>query len=133
MTAGEMTRQTEYARALYAYHGSLYYGYAALRDNAGGVTDEVTALFENRICYPAYTDDGSLPALARVWDGMHVTEAVLTLNGVSNPAYAVSVNGITPYRKKDGSFTLTLALREGDNLITLQNGDARLELVVVKD
>lgn len=131
--SGELTRQTEYARELYAYRGSLYYGYAALCDNAGGVTDEVKALFSKAISYPDYTDNGTLPALAAARDGMHVTDASLKLSGTSNPAYAVSVNGITPYRKKDGSFTLTLALRDGDNLITVQNGAAVLTLVVVKD
>lgn len=133
MESGEITKQTEYARDLYAYRGSLYYGYAALRDNAGGVTDEVKALFSKAISYPDYTDDGSLPTLAAVQDGAHVTDASLTLVGASNPAYAVSVNGITPYRKKDGSFTLTLSLRDGDNLITVQNGAAKLELIVTKD
>lgn len=133
MESGELTRQTEYARDLYAYRGSLYYGYTALRDNAGGVTDEVKALFSKAISYPDYTDDGSLPTLAAVQDGAHVTDASLTLVGASNPAYAVSINGITPYRKKDGSFTLTLSLRDGDNLITVQNGAAKLELIVTKD
>lgn len=133
MTEGEMTRQTEYARALYAYRGSFYYGYTAMRDNVGGVCDEVKALFEKQIYYPDYADDGSLPVLSSVYDGMHVTDTVLTLTGTSNLAYPVSVNGITPYRKKDGSFTLTLALHDGNNLITVQNGTVRSELIVVKD
>ena len=55
------------------------------------------------------------------------------MSGSSNPAYALSINGITPYRKKDGSFTLTLSLRTGDNLITLQNGREKREFIVVRD
>ena len=133
MESGEMTKQTAYARDLYAYRGSLYYGYAALRDNAGGLTDEVRALFAKAISYPDYVDDGSLPTLAAVQDGAHVTEASLPLVGKSNLAYPISINGITPYRKKDGSFSLTLALGDGANLITVQNGAAKLELIVTKD
>ena len=132
MESGEMTKQTAYARDLYAYRGSLYYGYAALRDNAGGLTDEVRALFAKAISYPDYVDDGSLPTLA-VQDGAHVTEASLPLVGKSNLAYPISINGITPYRKKDGSFSLTLALGDGANLIIVQNGAAKLELIVTKD
>lgn len=133
MESGEMTRQTEYARKLYAYKGSLYYGYAALRDDARGARSELCALFEKAIFYPAYTDDGSLPVATGLYDGLHVTDASLVVSGSSNPAYALSINGITPYRKKDGSFTLTLSLRTGDNLITLQNGREKREFIVVRD
>lgn len=133
MESGEMTKQTDYARELYAYRGSLYYGYAALRDNTGGLTDEVRALFAKAISYPDYVDDGSLPTLAAVQDGAHVTETSLPLTGKSNLAYPISINGITPYRKKDGSFSLTLALGDGANFIIVQNGAAKLELIVTKD
>lgn len=132
MEGGEMARQTEYARELYAYKGSLYYGYAAMRDNALGVQNELCAMFEKEIFYPAYTDDGSLPVIAGLYDGARVADTSLVVSGSSNLAHPLSINGITPYRKKDGSFTLTLSLRTGDNLITLQNGRERLEYVVVR-
>lgn len=42
---GEITAQVLYARSLSACRGGFYYGCAALRENAGGVLDELRTLF----------------------------------------------------------------------------------------
>ncbi len=51
MKSGELVRQMEFSRALPTYRGSMFYGYAALDDNAGGVTDEAKNVFGGRIIY----------------------------------------------------------------------------------
>ena len=84
-------------------------------------------------CFVQQYDGMAVANFAAVQDGAHVTEASLPLVGKSNLAYPISINGITPYRKKDGSFSLTLALGDGANLIIVQNGAAKLELIVTKD
>lgn len=51
MKSGELLRQMEFSRALSSYRGSMFYGYAALFDNACGVTDEARTVFGGRIIY----------------------------------------------------------------------------------
>ena len=51
MASGEMTKQLATARSLDTYFGSMYYGYAALRSNDGGVLDEIKEAFETNIIY----------------------------------------------------------------------------------
>ncbi len=51
MKSGELVRQMEFSRALSAYRGSMFYGYAALESNAGGVSDEAKEVFGARIIY----------------------------------------------------------------------------------
>ena len=40
-----MTEQVAYAKEKEAYSGSIFYGYAELRDNMNGVADELRALY----------------------------------------------------------------------------------------
>ena len=123
MQSGEMARQIEFSKQLYSYHGGMYFGYAALKNNTGGVLDEINSGFENAVHFE-HTDSGKLTASARE------NGAAAVVSGYSNRAYPISVNGITPLRFKDGSYTLTLALVKGDNLISVSNGEERIEIVL---
>lgn len=49
--SGEITKQLELSRSLDYCSGSMYYGYAALKANAGGVTDEIAEAFKKSIIY----------------------------------------------------------------------------------
>ena len=129
MAEGEITKQVELARGMYASRGSMYYGYAALRENAGGVTDELRLLFAKNITHYAYRDDGTRLRVDTYQSGDTAGESAL-IAGKSNLAYPISVNGITPARQKDGSFAITLALAAGDNLVTVCNGEMRIELIL---
>ena len=51
MQSGEITKQIENARTHDGYFGSMFYGYAALKANDGGVLDELKAIFEESIIY----------------------------------------------------------------------------------
>ena len=51
MANGEITKQLELSRSLDGCRGSMYYGYAALEANAGGVTDELAEAFKKNIIY----------------------------------------------------------------------------------
>ncbi len=51
MQAGEISAQAAFAHSLDGYFGSMYYGYAALRANDGGVLDELKAVFSDSIIY----------------------------------------------------------------------------------
>lgn len=132
MENGEMTAQVGYARKLHSYRGSLFYGYAALKEDAGGVRTEMREIFADDYMYPAYTDSGIPLQIDGYVSGQTVTEDAVLITGMSNPAYAVSVNGITPLREKSGRYSITLALAEGNNLITVACGSEKLELVLVR-
>ena len=128
MESGEIKKQIEFSRELYSYRGGMYYGYAALRDNAGGVSDETAAAFASDIAYFDYYDSGTL-TLDSYSDGDTAGESAL-ITGKSDLSCPISVNGITPLRYKDGSYSITLELKKGDNLITVVNGDEKIEIVL---
>lgn len=131
MVSGEMQKQTEYVRDLYSCRGSLYYGYAALQDNAEGILTELHALFATEITCFDYVDSGSL-TLDSYSDGDTTASASALICGKSNLAYPISVNGITPLRHKDGSYSITLSLAVGDNLITVHNGAETIEILLTR-
>lgn len=133
MESGEMTKQVEYARKLYSCRGGMYYGYAALRDNALDILAELDALFAPEILCFDYVDDGSALTLDSYADGDTTSSAAALICGRSNPGYPISVNGITPLRHKDGSYSITLALAKGDNLITVQNGAEKIEILLTRE
>ncbi|MBQ8837571.1 MAG: family 10 glycosylhydrolase [Clostridia bacterium] len=51
MESGEVSRQVEFARGLDNCRGGMYYGYAALKANSDGVTDELAEAFEKSVIY----------------------------------------------------------------------------------
>ena len=132
MQSGEITRQAEAARTLYSVRGGTYYGYAALQANAGGVTEELQAVFAPEILYFDYIDDGTVLTVDSYKNGDSAGESAL-ITGVSNLAYPISVNGVTPLRTRDGRFSITLALSAGDNLITVRNGEMTVELLLHRE
>ncbi len=130
MTDGELTRQVEYARELYSYRGSMYYGYAALKNNAGCCLDETAALFEYEVGYYDYVDDGTSLTVDSYSSGDVVYSDKALICGKSNAAYPISVNGITPLRDKKGNYSITLSLMVGENLIIVANGEEKCEILL---
>lgn len=51
MPSGEIARQIDDARQKSEYFGSMFYGYAALKANDGGVLDEIKSAFKESIIY----------------------------------------------------------------------------------
>lgn len=131
MASGEITKQVEHARELYSCRGSMYYGYAALKDNAQSILGELDSLFEAEITCFDYVDSGTL-TLDSYADGDTTSSAAALICGKSNLAYPISVNGITPLRQKDGSYSITLSLAAGDNLITVVNGEEKIEILLTR-
>ena len=132
MDSGEITRQVEYSRDLYSYRGSMYYGYAALKSNAGGVLLETSALFENDIAYYDYLNDNQTLTLDSYQNGDTTSSDTALICGKSNLAFPISVNGITPLRDKEGNYSITLSLMDGENLIMVSNGGEKCEILVYK-
>lgn len=132
MKSGELSRQVEYARELYSYRGSMYYGYAALKENDGGVLTETAALFEPDIAYYDYLNDSTSLTVDSYKNGDTTASDTILILGKSNLAFPISVNGITPLRDKEGNYSITLALKTGANLVSVANGDEKCEFFVHK-
>lgn len=131
MESGELTKQIELARTLYSCRGGMYYGYAALQNNEQNVLKELDALFETEITCFDYVDSGTL-TVDSYNNGDTTTSETVLICGNSNSGYPLSVNGITPLRYKDGSYAITLALRIGENRITVANGEQIVDLFITR-
>lgn len=111
----EMTAQLRYARRLISYKGSLMYGYAEIRDNIDGISEELAAAYSDEVIYadPIVTG-GSVavvdPAYASVTD-----KTEIALYCKSDPTVTVTYNGEKVSRLKDGSFILDVTLKDGKN------------------
>ena len=132
MESGELTRQIDLARTLYGVRGGMYYGYAALRDGAGGVTEEVRVAFATQITHFDYRAGESTLTVDTYQSGDTAGRTAL-IAGMSDPAFPISVNGITPLRRQDGRYSITLRLSVGENRITVANGDATVELMLTRN
>ena len=130
MDGGELTRQVDFARKLYSYRGSMYYGYAALSKNSGGVCDEISGIFGKNYGYYDYVDDGAVLTIDSYESGDVISSETALIFGRSNLAYPISVNGITPLRDKEGNYSITLALRRGENLVIVSNGSQKCEILI---
>lgn len=128
MESGELLRQIEFSRELYSYGGGLYYGYAALYANSGGVTNEVNEAFAADSAVAVCK--GEKLTLDSHKDGQTVSAPKITVTGMSNPDYMLSVNGLTPVRKKNGGYEVDITLKKGDNKITVLNGKERIEITI---
>ena len=128
MQSGEMAKQIEFSRGLYSYRGGMYFGYKALVNNTKGVLDEIKADFDRQAISFEYTDNGHLTVDSYKNGDTAPHNAIIS--GKSNCAYPISVNGITPLRYRDGSYSITLSLIRGDNLVTVINGNERIEIVL---
>lgn len=56
--SGEITNQLESAEALTSYRGSIFYSFAALKDNTGGVADEIRSYYTERDAAETSADSG---------------------------------------------------------------------------
>ncbi len=131
--SGELARQVGFARELYSYRGGMYYGYSALKSNAGGCLDEVKEAFSHTLGYYDYVDDGTRLTLDSYENGDETSSETALIFGRSNPAFPISVNGITPLRDKGGNYSITLSLAAGENLIIVSNGEQKIEIVLYRN
>lgn len=121
----EITSQINYARKLLTYKGCILYGYSNLKKDIDGVATETKAVFSDLIYYTSPVSTGKqmeLYAEPPVISEQAET-ATVTAYGISDPAHTVDYlgendpTGAGISRKKDGSFTLTLQLHRGENII----------------
>lgn len=132
MQTGEITKQIEHGRTLYSCRGGLYYGYAALRDNAGEILTELSEQFAPEILCFDYIGNGQTLTVDSYADGDTLSSAAALICGRSDTGAPISVNGITPLRTRDGSYSITLSLAVGANRITVVNGEQVVEFFLIR-
>ena len=113
--AGEMKAQVEFARSQMAYRGSVFYGYDELKNDAAGVTDEVTEVFENEIVYLSPSSDGSDITVSSHENYASVERGVTELTGHSDPSLPLFLNGEPVGRLKNGDFSVKVTVSGGEN------------------
>ncbi len=116
---GELTEQIEFSRELITYKGSILYGYEAIAKNSLGVGDEIGKLFEDEIIYSDYYSTAE-PLLLDI--PSQTKEKRIKVSGKSDPAVTLSYEGQRISRGRDGSFTLELTLKTGENSIIFDYG-----------
>ncbi len=120
---GELTEQIEMSRLRKYYRGSISYGFEELRDNVRSAGNEIKLVYSSPVIYSDIVSNGCEPELLSHSDGQTVDTGTILLGGMSDPYYALTLNGARVGRMKDGSFRMELKLEEGENVLTfIQNG-----------
>ncbi len=124
---GEMERQVTYARDEMSYRGSVFYGYAELKNDVSGIASEIQSLYENEIIYlpPSSTEQGIV--IDSHTDGETVSVGNCVLGGSSDPASRLYLNGNPVGRRKNGDFSVKVYVGSGENrFLFTQNGEEKM-------
>ncbi len=111
----EMTAQLRYARRLITYKGSLMYGYAEIKDNIDGISEELAATYADAVVYADPISTGGSVAVVSPAYGSITDEGEISLYCKSDPTVTVTYKGEKVSRMKDGSFILDVILKDGKN------------------
>ncbi len=111
----EMSAQLRYARRLMTYKGSLMYGYAEIKDNIDGLSEELAAIYSEDVIYADPIGTGGSVAVISPENGSITDQSELSLYCRSDPTVTVTYNGRQVSRQKDGSFILDVTLHDGKN------------------
>ena len=128
--SGEMVSQIKYGRELLSYRGSVFYGYDKLRDDAFGVTGELNDAYKYEIIYCDPTASGKGVSFISPYIGAECPMGELTVHGTSDPSTELKLDGTPIGRQRDGSFSVTVDVAEGENRFTFTQGESRYILTV---
>ena len=112
---GEIAKQIEYARDALCYRGSLLYGYKVLESDAENIDDEIKKAFEHEIIYSDTVSNFrnltvSLPS--------ETVSSAITVTGKSDPTKPLYFGRERVNRTKNGDFEFTVALSDGENVLS---------------
>ncbi len=128
---GELTEQIEISRELLSYRGSVLYGYAALKNDSHGLSDETKNSFEEELIYSGAVSDHSDIKVDGA-SNIALSASSYTLKGHADPAQPFSINGKRISRDKSGDFSVTFPLKTGENRFTLKSGDKTKVITVTR-
>ncbi|MBQ7474930.1 MAG: family 10 glycosylhydrolase [Clostridia bacterium] len=113
--AGEMREQVTLARQRLAYRGSVFYGYDELKNNVFGIRDELLDSFRDEIVYLDPASDGSSVTVTSFENYGSAPRGEIVLEGHSDPAYPLYLNGSPVGRRKNGDFSVRVTVSGGEN------------------
>ncbi len=114
----EIGIQVEFARNLLSYRGSVYYGYADIKNNTNGLKDKIAQLNKTPIEF-SYTGSGSAKINQPV-NNYNSTAPTVTVVGESDVSTPLTVNGKKVSRTKSGYFSYYDTITTGINVFTLE-------------
>ncbi len=131
-TPNEIPMQVEFSRNLISYKGSVFYGYADIRNNSAGVRDGIMQCFEtNHEIEITPTSDETL-SVNYPADGSYTADGSSYILGTSDPTLPLTINGERISRTKDGYFAIYEYLDDGSNSFRLITAKDKLTYTLKK-
>lgn len=119
----EILKQIEYARSEISYKGSIFYGYAAIKENVQNLQGQLCDAYSEDIIYIDAATNGAEIVVASPVNGSKLSLDATYLIGSSDPAYPLLLDGKPISRTKQGYFSAYIQLEKGENTFTFtQNG-----------
>ncbi len=128
----EMTEQIEYARGALAFKGSILYGYAAIKNNSAGLSDEAVEVFSDNIIYTDTVSNGVGFAITSHENGCTTSDSSIVLSGVSDPYYVLTLGTASLSRNKNGDFSIVLSLKKGENKFVFNHNEKEYIFTVTR-
>lgn len=110
-----------------SYKGSVFFDYADLCKNTGGVTDALTKYYNGKVCANSF---GNTLSVSSPTDGATTGESKILVTGTSDYNFPLTINGTQVDRSPDGYFSASVNLNPGKNVITLKHKGVTKTLTV---
>ncbi len=123
----EIPMQVEFSRNLISYKGSVFYGYADIRNNSAGVRDGIKQCFENNHEVEITPTSEETLSINYPVNGSYTADGSSYILGTSDPTLPLTVNGERVSRTKDGYFALYEYLDNGSNSFVFTTAVEKLE------
>ena len=127
---GEMKKQVEFAREVLSYRGSMFYGYDELKRNYLGISDELTEAYVDEIIYCDPSPTGGLSITSHYY-GEECKVGNTVIKGYSDPSLWLKLDGKNVSRKKDGSFSVEVVVKKGENNFVFSQDGKTCALTII--
>ncbi len=129
--ASEITRQISFARTLMGSCGNIQYGFADIRQNTGGLRDEIKS-FYTELYEEEETQAVTGLHFARPEDGLVTTDAAQFVSVSSDPNFPVYSDHGKVGRTKSGFFSYRMPLVIGENILRFTQNGIRYSLKITR-
>ncbi len=119
----ELPCQVEFTRTLLTCKGSIFYGYAYIKDKSTGLADKLAEIYAEPLSYSEISSNGKIAAINYPSSGYKASASSQYMLGSSDPAYPITLNDNPVSRTKDGYFSLYTSLSQGENSYVVKQGD----------
>lgn len=128
----EIPRQIEYARQYISVRGSVFFGFAQMRDNALNINNHLARIFAQPRHVPRSASTGAGVTIGVPNNNSTVTTASANIRGGSDPAFPVYFQGRRMTRTRSGFFTTFVPLNNGRNEFVFTQNNTNFTHVVTR-